>query len=225
MKKDFAGFIFICTLALVAIVIPGLLLLFGVSWSTPSGSEPKSHPHEGMLVLCGSVVALVVTIWLGREKSARGSLPRLRHAIGMLTIFGLVVLSWSMYSWTWLSNEGESNSATLRNIGLAVAAVLTLIFVIWRERIASNQSSIARGMLALEQYQRGSDMLTSESEAVRIGGVGLLEKLGNQEEYRDLCLQLLRAVQRNAVGNEAEAVEKAIDSLRRKTCGGEPSKN
>ncbi|MXZ90331.1 MAG: hypothetical protein F4W95_15150 [Chloroflexi bacterium] len=219
----FIGYIAMAIAMLVGIGFPWLFLSGGFRWAilecygTPG---PSFLSGEGAAVLGALVIALLVMAWLALEKKRTGSLARMRYAIAALTLIALVVLSWSMHSWTWLGSGSESNSATVRNIGFAVAAVLTLIFVIWRERIASWRASAANqqvttehSRMLLEQYRGGLDMLTSDFLAVRIGGVYVLQKLGNEQGYCSMCLEVLRAFQKDANEEEATAAENAINAL------------
>ena len=153
VKRDLIAY-FAIVGPIVVGTLPWILLEFGVYWPIlrgAYGAEPSFRPNEVGSLGIPLFVGMLATLWLFFEKWCYGSLGRMRHVIAILILTGVAVLSWTTYAWMWLSNGNESNSATIRDIGLAIAAVLTLVFVIWRERIASSQASTARNRAETER--------------------------------------------------------------------------
>lgn len=111
----------------------------------------------------------------------------------------------SIMFWGWLGS-GESNSSTIRNIGLVVAAMIGLPLAIWRSTVAERQSATSqlqsetaqRGLLN-ERYQKGAEMLGSAVLAVRLGGIYALDRLAREhpEAYHLQIMNLLCAFVRN----------------------------
>ena len=93
-----------------------------------------------------------------------------------LLIFPIDEEFWSGV-WKWFS-EGESNSGTIRNIGLVLAGLVALPLALWRSFVAQNQARAAQRQaftaqegLANDRYQKGAEMLGSDVLSVRIGGI------------------------------------------------------
>ncbi len=85
--------------------------------------------------------------------------------------------------WSWIS-QGESNSGTIRNIGLVLAGLVALPLALWRSFVAQSQASAAQRQaftaqegLANDRYQKGAEMLGSDVLSVRIGGIYALRSL------------------------------------------------
>ncbi len=117
---------------------------------------------------------------------------------------------WRSQSWDWLGdkngNEGESNSSTLRNVGLIIAGFLALIFAYWRSVVADKQAkasdlqaNTAERSLLNERYQQGAEMLGSPVLSVRLGGIYALQRLASEypQRYHLQIMQLLCAFVRN----------------------------
>lgn len=203
-------------LPILVVALPLLLLHIDIDWPIrPACEHCESSPrlYEWISLGFAILATILIIIWLVCEDFRNEQLSKMRHAIAILVLIGLAVASWSTYTWGWLNIGDESNSATIRNIGIAVATVLTLIFVIWRERIASERSGTAKKELNLARFQRGTDMLSSKSEAVRIGGIALLRMLGQENEFRETCLHVLLSVRSNSTGDEGKAAKHAIEAL------------
>lgn len=132
----------------------------------------------------------------------RGILPFAEHRMALLAVLALVaVIAVSAVFW----NETEQ----VRNIGLAVAAIIALPVAIWRSRVAERQATAAQKQvettsqqleIAHEQvqaaqrqvqatlqgqlnqrYEKGSEMLGSDVLAVRIGGIYNLQRLAEED--------------------------------------------
>ena len=82
--------------------------------------------------------------------------------------------------WTLLS-DGESVSATLRNIGLLFIATVALPFAIWRSVVAGRQADIAQRGLRNERYQKAVEMLGNDILTVRLGGIYALQSLAKED--------------------------------------------
>ena len=143
--------------------------------------------------------------------------------LAILSIGGLVYL-WSWlpdelstsskisYVWCWLSGD-DSPSATIRNLVLALAALVALPFAIWRSYTAYKQADAAQNQAAAAQeqltlaeldsldsrYQKGSDMLGSGNISTRIGGVYTLKRLAENHpnQFHIQVMELLCAFVRN----------------------------
>ena len=123
------------------------------------------------------------------------------------------------YYWDWLSAE-ESNSATIRNIFLAAAALIALPLAIWRSTVAGRQadtaqqqSEIAQRGLLNERYQKGAEMLGSRVLPVRLGGIYALQSLAseNPEQYHIQIMRLFCAFVRNLDGVQDGSLTPAIE--------------
>ena len=112
-------------------------------------------------------------------------------SITLLIVGGVLTLlrwDWFAVSWDWLSGD-ESNSATIRNIGLVIAGLIALLLAIWRAKVADRQASAAERQVGTaqegllnERYQKGAEMLGSPVLAVRMGGIYALQQLA-QDHY------------------------------------------
>ena len=66
-------------------------------------------------------------------------------------------------NWCWLTESGmESPSATIRNVGLVIAAPVALVLAIWRSMVAEKQAAIAARSLQEGRFQKASEMLGSK---------------------------------------------------------------
>ena len=78
--------------------------------------------------------------------------------------------------WSWLAGD-DSGSATISNVALVLAGAIALSLAVWRARVASRQADTAQQGLLDERYQKGAEMLGSQVNAVRLGGIYALERL------------------------------------------------
>lgn len=176
------------------------------------GSVYRSGLQHGALV--ASIVGGVVLCYLqGSDQQWR-----MRYAIAGIAQIVIAAGYITAYNWDGL-NGSESPSDTIRNVGLGIAAVLTLIFVIWRERIASNVAADKLSDSLAERYQNGARMMASGNTIERIAGISLIEELGRgNPRYRAMCLGLLNQwlSYRQQLGispPELQAVTDAISNL------------
>ena len=154
--------------------------------------------------------------------------------VGLLivSIVGLSIICpiWLEAIWNWL-REGmvteretftittESNSTTIRNVGLVIGGIVAILLAVWRSRVAERQADAAqeqarvaqqqadlaqRGLLN-ERYQRGAEMLGSGILAARLGGIYALQRLAEEhpERYYIQILSLLCAFARYPTKDEA----------------------
>ena len=134
---------------------------------------------------------------------------------------------WRSQSWTWLGgkngDEGESNSSTLRNVGLIIAGFVALIFAFWRSVVADKQAraselqaSTAERSLLNERYQKGAEMLGHAVLSVRLGGIYALELLAREypRDYHIQIMELLCAFVRNPIVDTATAYSREEGSSR-----------
>ena len=133
--------------------------------------------------------------------------------VGLIT--GVLALgTWvSIEHWSELNSNGESLSATIRNVAIVLGGMVALVLSIWRSAIADRQavtarrqSSIAQSGLWNERYQKGAEMLGSNVLSVRLGGVYALDRLAREHpaEYHIPILQLFCAFVRNPSGKKTE---------------------
>ena len=122
----------------------------------------------------------------------------------VLILAGLSVLLPVFFVWGWSSSidwitDGESNSGTIRNVGLVVAAVIAMRLAMWRSRVAERQAGTAQSGLLNERYQKGAEMLGSEILSVRLGGIYALQRLAEDhpEEYHVQIMRLFCAFTRH----------------------------
>ena len=142
----------------------------------------------------------------------------------ILLVVGVLVAGvWlTMTHWDWLQratdtlesdNVPESNSTTLRNIGLLIGGAIALVFALWRGLVAGHQSEAARRQaevaqeqadlaqqgLLNERYQKGAEMLGSDVLSVRLGGIYALRNLSeeNPDQYHIQIMELFCAFARH----------------------------
>lgn len=108
--------------------------------------------------------------------------------------------------WVWLGDtpdgNDESNSATVRNVGLVIAAAFALLFATWRSVVGWRQADTAQRSLLNERYQKGAEMLGSKVLSVRLGGIYALQRLAEEhtEEFHIQIMKLFCAFARHPAG-------------------------
>ncbi len=124
-------------------------------------------------------------------------------AIIVLIAIGVAVVCY----WEWLS-DGESPSATIRNLILVAAAVIGLPLAIWRSLVAERQVEMSRLSIANERYQKGVEMLSSPELHACLGGIYSLEHLAREHPQRyhlstlRMFTSYLRRYATEAIGEE-----------------------
>ena len=121
----------------------------------------------------------------------------------LLVVAGLFV--WRFWDWLRIVPPGyESGTATVRNLGLLVTAIIALPLAIWRSVVADRQARTAQQGLLNERYQKGAEMLGSEILSVRLGGIYALQRLAEEspEQYHVPIIQLFCTFARNPTESE-----------------------
>ena len=161
-------------------------------------------------------LSVVLGLWLAYDKGNEGSLHRVRHTIGILALLGLGIASIAGPNWWWLASGDSPNSESVQHMALGTAAVLTLLFVVWRERIASGKASF-------ERYVEGVRMLGDASMVTRTAGVLIIRDLCENLAYRckgfrvleSFVLQSTEGTLSAGVLREGMDVRSACDALGR----------
>ena len=159
------------------------------------------------------------------------SLPTWAYITAILLLL-LLLASWlATFNWDWLRSSGngpeESNSTTLRNIGLLLGAVVAVILAMWRSYVAERQADAAHSQTAVAQtqattaqeslrhdrYQRGAAMLGSDLLPVRLAGISALKRLAVDypEEYHIQIMELFCGFARNPTGNHEDQSWQPVD--------------
>lgn len=160
--------------------------------------------------------------------------------IGAIVVVSILWFSW--VNWSWLREEVdgmESNSATIRNVGLVIAGLIALPLAVWRGIIADRQakaalhqseaalrqSEVALGQsqtsqrsLLNERYQKGAEMLGNGILSVRLGGIYALQRLAEEypAEYHIQIMQLFCQFVRYPTEDESMEGEQVRGSLRQR---------
>ena len=113
---------------------------------------------------------------------------------GVVVVATFIVL---MFLGKWLPEpleEWESATTIIRNLGLFVAAVIAIPFLVWRTLAADKQAAAARDQVGVgieqtwvanrtllnAQYQNATEMLGSPILAIRLGGIYQLERIARE---------------------------------------------
>ena len=175
----------LCLAAMVALVCPGFAYEFGMIRSDRSIS-PCTRNIQCLLVLAITVVAWVSAVVIAWEVWRKKSFADMIHAVLSVTIYLCVVSAWTIALWPWLADGKGSNADTIAKIALASAAIPTVLFVIWRERIASDASLDRR-------FDNAINGLGNPTESVRIAAIYSLRQFRPYAHYRNAALAALRS--------------------------------
>lgn len=128
----------------------------------------------------------------------RSDMSRVFWVIVLVCSIVLLGVCLSFEHWEWL-NQKEDPSATIRNIGLVIAAPVALVLAVWRSVVAEEQVDTTRRTLQEGSFQKATDMLGSDLQAVRLGGIYGLSRLARNypKEYHILVVGLLAAFVRH----------------------------
>ena len=131
----------------------------------------------------------------------------------LLVLATVLVIVWlTLRHWDWLSNAGndlwgwlgstpsgqdreETNSSTLRNVGVLIAGLFALLIAGWRSWVAGRQAKTAEQDLLNDRYQKGAEMLGNDVLSVRLGGIYALQRLADEhpEQYHIQIMRLFCA--------------------------------
>lgn len=115
--------------------------------------------------------------WAWAKKPVVG-MPRWGWAVLAIAIVGVII-------WRWEGIRHELSKENLSNFTVILGAIIGILLASWRSTTAHKQAETAQRGLQNERYQKGIDMLGSESLATRIGGIYSLGYLAQEhpEEY------------------------------------------
>lgn len=182
--------------------------------------RPESYRFALLHVPWAASVVIICMIVGLREKRQAW---RMRYAICWMILFAITFGYVGSYHWEGLQGN-QSSGQTLGSLGLAAVGVSTVLFVIWRGRIAGQANRIASDQSIAQQYQHASTMLSSDNVAVRLAGVAFIRELGgaNRElgrankAYRRMSVKLLRAFASSSKygqGEDTDIAQMAITYL------------
>ena len=107
---------------------------------------------------------------------------RITYLLWVLFVLVGTVVVWSICP-DWMA-KGESASTTIRNLGIAVAALLGLPLAIWRSMIAERSAQTAdhtadtaRFSVSDERFKSGVALLGNDQMAIRVSGVHILARM------------------------------------------------
>ena len=125
------------------------------------------------------------------------------RVIVLLTLTGVAagIAYFIAGSWDWfrtVPEGGESGTATVRNLGLALAALFAFPIAIWRSvaadkqaRASKMQAETAQRTLLNARYEKFAEMLGHERLSVRLAGIHALGSL-SKEFPEDFHLPIIR---------------------------------
>lgn len=180
-----------------------------------NGSVPEWYERILMHGPMGLFLLTMLWMWCLREQKKEW---RVRYAVGGFLLIGISVGYVSAYHWDGL-NGSEATSATIRNIGLAVAAILASIFIVWQNRIAGRQARTAGLKSSADRYRTASVMLSDGNLVVRVSGIQLLGRLSEDDKsYRSMVETLLNRFVRERtlggfLGTDVVHAQKVIGQL------------
>ena len=147
----------------------------------------------------------------------RGWLKRFRW-VGILLVL-LAVLALFVCFWEDLKGA-DSNSATLKNLGLLVFGIAGIGLAIWRSSIADKNVKIADRNSVTDIFTRAIEQLGSGSQEepnieVRLGAIYSLEKLSKtNHEYYQMIIDILASYVRENAPIPPERKRKPYDITR-----------
>ncbi len=99
-------------------------------------------------------------------------------AVVAVGIVGSLV-AWKL--WDDLKDDSEPVTTTIRNVALIVGGLIAVLLAMWRSRVSERQADTNHQGLLYDRFQRGAQMLGSESLSVRLAGIYSLERLANDD--------------------------------------------
>ncbi len=127
--------------------------------------------------------------------------------IALLFFVGAIL---SYQYWGWLTSPPESGSTTIRNIVLVLAGFVALILALWRGAIGERQAAATEQAVLDGRYQRGIEMLASDSLSARLGGIYSLRNLAESqpEQYHIQVMRVFCAFVRHPPSYDSEEAER-----------------
>ena len=179
---------------LLYFVAAGLVILVYFPWPWENANDSQAARTATVLNLAVISVFVIWATMIVRRKWDWVLWTALLVAIG-------VVVSWA--SWNHLFDDQDSDNRA-RNVVLLTGAVITAILAVWRSRVAERQADTAHESLLNERYQKGAEMLGSETLSVRLGGIYALERLAAEhpEQYHIQIMKLFCAFARHPTEDE-----------------------
>lgn len=131
--------------------------------------------------------------------------------VTLLTTLLILVGGFLSYQhWDWLTSPLESGSTTIRNIALVLAGFLALILALWRGATGERQAAAAEQAVLDGRYQRGIEMLASDTLSARLGGIYSLRNLAESqpEQYHIQIMRVFCAFVRHPPPYDSEDAER-----------------
>ena len=147
---------------------------------------------NGITVLALAVVCLMAGRVVAEEKWD--------WLLWVAVLFVVLGIGTSLVLDNWSELRGEDpNSTTIRNMVLVLGGVIAGILALWRSIVAERQADTAQQSLLNERYQKGAEMLGSQTLSVRLGGIYALQRLAAEhpEQYHIEVMKLSCAFVRN----------------------------
>ena len=111
--------------------------------------------------------------------------------VALLVVLGLLYPV--VQYWGWLSEKYAVNSNIIRNIVLTISPILALLIALWRIRIADKQTEISEKNNLDSFFQKGVEMVGSQSVGLRIGGIYSLTLLSEKhpDKYHLISMKII----------------------------------
>ena len=144
----------------------------------------------------------------------------------VVSVVGFILL---YVGWEWLRSESqESRGTTIRNAFLIIGGLVAVLLAIWRSRVSERQTQVSNEQtkaalkradishqsLLNERFQKGAEMLGSNTISVRLGGIYALKRIARDDpdiyhvQVMELfCASVLNPTKSEAVGGQPRAEE------------------
>ena len=128
----------------------------------------------------------------------------------LIAVLLLVGTHLAYRNWDWLTLPLESRSTTIRNIAIVFAGFVALILAMWRGAIGERQAATAEQAVLDGRYQRGIEMLASDSLSARLGGIYSLQNLAENQpqQYHIQIMRVFCAFVRHPPPYDSEEAER-----------------
>lgn len=153
--------------------------------------------------------ALLSALPSGGQRASRSPLERLQRALGMAglnsAVFLFLLLIWAVllllpsYEFFLALLDPSENAENIRNIGLALAAIIGVPFLVWRSAVAAKQAQVAEQSHITDQINAAVLGLGSEKTRIVTDDEGNRreQSLPNLEVRIGAILSLERIAQRS----------------------------